>query len=406
MKSFYASVSAVILGLDPLTCYLAVVGDKERSGSVVLAASPALKREFGIKTGNRLYEIPDDPRIHVVNPRMKLFLETSTKITKLFSLYVPETDIHTYSVDESFLRVDGVLRYWKTPESVAKSIQDLLMRTMGLYCTVGIGDNMLQSKLCLDLEAKKAPSGIARWCYEDIPTKLWPVSPLSKMWGIGWRMEKNLNRMGISSVGALAHYPLEALEKKFGIMGNQLYHHAWGIDLSEIGIAPIVQGQISYGKSQILMRDYPDPKEVKAVILEICEEVARRARTAGKVGRTISLGIGYSKNELGGGFHRSRTMESPTNITMKLYQICMELFDQFYTGKTVRSIAISLSNIEDDRYQQLDLFEPDAEKKRTLGYVMDGIRYKYGRTSILRAISYTKAGTALERAGLTGGHKS
>jgi DNA polymerase V len=99
MKSFYASVSAVILGLDPLTCYLAVVGDKERSGSVVLAASPALKRDFGIKTGNRLFEIPDNPRIHVVNPRMKLFLKTSTMITKLFSMYVPEADIHTYSVD-------------------------------------------------------------------------------------------------------------------------------------------------------------------------------------------------------------------------------------------------------------------------------------------------------------------
>jgi DNA polymerase V len=255
MKSFYASVSAVMLGLDPFSCYLAVVGDKERSGSVVLAASPALKREFGIKTGNRLFEIPDDPRIHVVNPRMKLFLKTSTMITKLFSMYVPETDIHTYSVDESFLKVDGVLRYWKTPEAVAKSIQDALMRTMGLYCTVGIGDNMLQAKLCLDLEAKKAPSGIARWRYEDIPTKLWPVSPLSKMRGIGGRMERNLNRMGISTVGALANYPLEALERRFGIMGNQLYHHAHGIDLSEIGVAPIVQGQISYGKSQILMRD-------------------------------------------------------------------------------------------------------------------------------------------------------
>ncbi|MGG3641434.1 UV damage repair protein UvrX [Bacillus gobiensis] len=406
MKSFYASVSAVILGLDPLKCHLAVVGDKERSGSVVLAASPMLKKDFGIKTGNRLYEIPDDPRIHVVNPQMKLFLRVSTEITRLFYTYVPEKDVHSYSIDESFLKVDGILRYWKSAEAVAESIQDTLMRTMGLYCTVGIGDNMLQSKLCLDLEAKKAPSGIARWRYEDIPEKLWPVRPLSKMWGIGGRMERNLNRMGISSVGALANYPLEALEKKFGVMGNQLYHHAHGIDLSEIGVAPIVQGQISFGKSQILMRDYPDPKEVKAVILEICEEVARRTRTAGKVGRTISLGIGYSRDELGGGFHRSRTMESPTNVTMKLYNTCLELFDQFYTGKTVRSISVSLSNILDDSYQQLDLFEPDAEKKRILGYVMDGIRYKYGRTALLRAVSYTKAGTALERAGLTGGHKS
>lgn len=110
-----------------------------------------------------MYEIPDDPRIHVVNPQMKLFLQVSTEITKLFYTYVPEKDVHTYSVDESFLKVDGVLRYWKGAEAVAESIQDTLMRTMGLYCTVGIGDNMLQSKLCLDLEAKKAPLSLEEY---------------------------------------------------------------------------------------------------------------------------------------------------------------------------------------------------------------------------------------------------
>lgn len=70
MKSFYASVAAVDLGLDPLTCYLAVVGSTDRPGSVVLAASPRLKKEFGVKTTNRLYELPNDPRIKVVNPKM------------------------------------------------------------------------------------------------------------------------------------------------------------------------------------------------------------------------------------------------------------------------------------------------------------------------------------------------
>ncbi len=34
MKSFYASVSAVTMGLNPMTCYLAVVGNSERQGSV------------------------------------------------------------------------------------------------------------------------------------------------------------------------------------------------------------------------------------------------------------------------------------------------------------------------------------------------------------------------------------
>ena len=406
MKSFYASISAVMMGLDPLECYLAVVGNTERQGSVVLAASPKLKQDFKIKTGSRLFEIPDDPRIHIVNPKMDTFINVSTKITQLFYRYVPECDVHTYSIDESFLKVDGVMRMWNSVEEIAEHIQDAIMREFGLPCTIGIGDNMLISKLALDLESKKAPNGIVRWRYEDIPEKLWPVKPISKMWGIGRRMEQNLNRMGIFTIGALAKYSLETLEKKFGVMGNQMFHHAWGIDLSEIG-APVLQGQVSFGKSQILLRDYTTKEEIKAVILEICEEVAKRTRDHNKVGRTISLGIGYSKEEYGGGFHRSKTIERPTNITMDIYNTCIELFNTFYQQKTVRSISVTLSKVEKDSNQQLTLFdESGLEKKRQLGYVMDGIRNKYGSKSLLRAVSYTKGGTALYRAGLTGGHRS
>ncbi|WP_230501493.1 Y-family DNA polymerase [Sutcliffiella rhizosphaerae] len=403
MKSFYASCSAVIKGLNPLTCYLAVVGDTERQGSVVLAASPMLKKEFGIKTGSRRFEIPDGKGIHIVNPQMASYLRISTEITRLFNRYVPKSAIHTYSVDESFLQIDGAEGIWGDATTIAHKIREAMDREIQLPCAIGIGPNMLMSKLCLDLEAKK--EGVAEWTYEDVKEKLWRLSPLREMWGIGSRVEKTLNSMGIFNVGQLANYPLELLEKKFGVMGNQLYHHAWGIDLSELG-APIVQGQISFGKSQILMRDYTNPKEVKHVILEICEEVARRTRHHRKAGRTISLGIGYSRDELGGGFYRSRTMERASNITMDLYRTCLELFEENYQSKTVRKIAISLSNIVDDNEMQLSLFELEQPKKRELGYVMDTIRGKYGSKALLRAVSYTNAGTAVHRSRLIGGHKS
>ncbi|MCD5323084.1 MULTISPECIES: DNA polymerase IV [Pontibacillus] len=401
MKSFYASCAAIMKGLDPMRAHLAVVADLKRPGSVVLAASPALKKDFGIKTGSRLFEIPDDPRIHLVSAQMRIYLHISTEITRLFNRYVPKEAIHTYSVDESFLDVTGTERLWGDAKEVARMIQQELFETFHLQCAIGIGPNMLLSKLCLDLEAKK--NGIAQWEYEDVKKKLWPVSPLSEMWGIGSRMEKRLNRLGITNVGQLATFPLEQLEKRFGVMGNQLYYHANGVDLSELG-APIMEGQISFGKSQILMRDYPNPEEVRYVILEMCEEVAKRARASQKAGRTISLGIGYSKVENGGGFHRSRSVASPTNITTELYDVCMQIFNEFYSHQTVRKISISLSNITEDKAMQLSLFEQDRDKKRDLGYVMDEIRNKYGNDALLRAVSYTKAGTAKHRSKLVGGH--
>ncbi len=404
MKSFYASCSAVMLGLNPLECYLAVVGDLQRTGSIVLAASPKMKKEFGIKTGSRMFEIPNDPRIVVVEPKMATYLRVSTEITRLFNRYVPKEAIHVYSVDESFVKVDGAASLWGDAWTIAEKIKDEMERELQLPCAIGIGPNMLMAKLCLDLEAKH--EGIAEWKYEDVPSKLWPVSPLHEMWGIGRRVEKTLHRMGIFTVGQLANYDLELLEAKFGIMGNQLYHHAWGIDLSDVG-APIIEGQVSFGKSQILLRDYKEEHEIKQVMLEICEEVGRRARTHYKAGRTVSLSIGYSKDEFGGGFQRSRSIGEPTNITMELYKVCLELFHENYTKqKTVRSIAVTLSNIIDDNEMQLTLFDMSRWKKRELSYTVDRIRHKYGSRALLRAVSYTEAGTAVYRSRLLGGHKA
>lgn len=406
IKSFYASCSAIELGLDPLKCMLAVVGNTERQGSVVLAASPALKERYRIKTGSRLYEIPNDENIIIVNPNMQSYIRISVEITKFFSRFVPPSDIHVYSVDESFLRVDKVMNIWGNENELALELQRCLDKEFGLFCTIGIGPNPLMSKLALDLESKKVKSGIAKWNFSDVPSKLWPVQPLSEMWGIGGRLQKRLNRMGLFKVEDIAKAELSALEKAFGVMGNQLYYHAWGIDLSDLSKSESTSNKnLSYGKGQILLRDYDKKKDVQHVILEMCEDVAKRARDAKKAGRTISLGIGYSKTELAGGFHRSKSLESPTNITKEIYEVCLQLLDEFYIDRAVRQISVRLSNITEDTFMQLDLFNERKSKQIELGYTMDKIRNKYGSTAILRAVSYTPAGTSIHRSQLIGGHK-
>ncbi len=402
MRCFYASCMAMLENLDPMQVPIAVVGNFQQKGSVVLAASPPMKKRFGIKTGSRLYEIPKHPDIKLFEPKMEFFVQMSMAITDLINQYVPKEAIHVYSVDESFIDLSGTEKLWGPPEETAKRIQYNIFNQFQIQSAVGMGPNMLMAKLALDIDAKK--TGFAKWTYEDVPKKLWPVSPLSEMWGIGRRTERSLNNMGIFKVGDLANADLKMLEDRFGIMGNQLYYHAWGIDLSPIG-APLVQGQISFGKGQMLMRDYRHREEILTVILEMCEDVARRAREAYQIGRTITLGVTYSKDTFGGGFHRARTIDEPTNDTMIIYKVCKELLDEFYAERPVRHIDISLSKLESEHSMQLSLFDEMKWKKRKLGATMDSLRSKHGATAVLRAVSFTDAGTAVARAQLLGGHK-
>lgn len=402
MKCFYASCMAMLYNLDVEEVPIAVVGSFKQRGSVVLASSPAMKKRFGIKTGNRLYEIPKDPSIRLFEPKMKFFLTMSMNITRLIAQFVPKEAIHVYSVDESFVDLKGTEKLWGTPEETAYLIQKSIYQQFKIKSSIGMGQNMLMAKLALDIDAKK--TGFAKWSYEDIPEKLWKLKPLSKMWGIGSRMEKKLNDLGIFSVGDLAKYNVKDLEKRFGVMGSQLYYHAHGIDFSQLG-EPISKGQISFGKGQMLMRDYTTKRDIETVLLEMCEDVMKSVREADFVGRTVSLGLTYSRQAMKPSLYRSLTLDEPTNDTLKIYEAIKKLFHTHFVKEPVRQLAIRITKLEPQNSLQLDLFDDRKEKKQNLAHVMDKIRSRYGATALLRAVSYTKAGTALARSELVGGHK-
>ncbi|WP_163579433.1 DNA polymerase IV [Gracilibacillus saliphilus] len=399
MRSFYASIECVKRGLDPMTTMLAVVGDKNRSGSIILAASPALKQRHGVKNVSRYFELPKDPAIYVVEAKMGDYVNISMQITKLLHHYVPKEAIHPYSVDEMWITVDGLEDLYGDAHHVAQMIKDEIYDTMGLTCAIGIGDNKFLAKVVMDLYAKK--TGIATCRYRDVERLLWPV-PIEKIWGIGKQLTTHLNRMGIVYLGQLANYRLDRLKKRFGVIGEQLYWHAWGVDLSPVYDSfGKKEEQKGFGHGITLLRDYT-AEETLICMLDLCEEVCRRARTHRRAGRTIHLGIGYADNS--GGFHRSRSLHLPTNVTMDIYHVCLQLFHEFYNQHSkIRRVTVSLNNLYDDIETQLNLFE-DQPKKKDVGYVMDTIRAKYGSTAILRATSYTEAGITRERSKKIGGH--
>ncbi|WP_284139366.1 MULTISPECIES: DNA polymerase IV [unclassified Virgibacillus] len=400
MRSFYASVEAIKLGLDPMKALLAVVGDPSRSGSIVLAASPALKQKYGISNVSRFFELPtDDPSLVIVQAHMADYVEVSLAITRLLNNYAPKEAIHPYSVDEVWITVDGLQKLFGDVHQIAHTIKEDILHSFGITCSIGIGDNKFLAKVVMDLHAKK--TGIAECRYEDVENKLWPA-PIEKIWGIGSNMKRNLNRMGIITLGQLAKTDLQHLKKRYGVMGEQLYWHAWGIDLSPVFGNFTKTEQKGFGHGMTLLQDY-SKEDIPVCILDLCEEACRRARTAKKVGKTVHLGVGYSK-EVGGGFSRSRSLLLPTNTTMDMYDVCMQLFHQFYDGhSSIRRVYVTLDNLSDDNETQLSLFQ-DTSKRKDIGFVMDQIRDKYGYTAILRASSYTSGGIAIDRSKKIGGH--
>ena len=278
LKSFYASVECVLRDLNPFLTPLAVADESRGGGSIVLAVSPYLKN-LGVPSRCRIFEIDKIHSVIFAKPRMNTYIEYSTKVLDIYLDFISDEDLFVYSIDEVFLDVTSYLNYYKmTAYELAKKILKTIHEKLGLYATCGIGPNMLISKLALDLESKKKKDFIATWTKDDIQKKLWPVKPLSKMWGIGPRMEKNLNRLGIYDIGELANYDPKKLHKYFGIMGVELYNHANGRDESKIQDQNELKSiHQSYSVGQVLFKNY-NYGDTKLIIREMTDDLARRLR--------------------------------------------------------------------------------------------------------------------------------
>lgn len=403
VKSFFASVEAVRRSLDPLEAYIVVVSDLRRAGAVVLASSPRVKLEYNIKTGNRLFEIPKRSPIMVVEPNMALYINVNQAIQNIFRRFVSDEDLHIYSIDESILDVTASHNLFGPAEAIAEAIFKTVKDELGLIVTVGIGDNPLLAKLALDNEAKKRPPWIAKWTYEVVPETVWKIQPLTAFWGISRGYDEKLKRMGIYTVEELAHANPVWLQKTLGIMGLQLYYHAWGLDASIISQKERPKSK-SYGKNQILMRDYYIKAEILMIIKEMVGDVCARLRKHQEKCQEVYLGIGYSDRDFELGFTAQIKLVRPEHSTDIISEAARQEFSKRWQGEPVRSVNITVGKIVPQEQAQLELFFEGEEKNHAIDRVVDDLRKRFGKKTIFYAGSMA-GGTFLERADYVGGHK-
>lgn len=405
LKSFFASVECIERGLDPFTTPLIVADTKRGDGAITLAVTPKMK-EYDVPSRGRVFEIPKNIKYIRVDPRMSLYIEKSKEVVNIFLNYISHEDLHVYSIDESFLDVTNYLKLYKLSDiELAKKIMNEIKEKTSLTATCGIGPNMFLAKVALDIESKSAKDFIAKWTKDDVKTKLWNISPLDKMWSIGSKTMKKLNDLGIKKVGDINKYTKEFYKKRFGILGEELWYHANGIDNTIISKDTYIPKSKSYGLSQILFKDYTI-YNIPLIIKEMVSTLSRRLRLNKKSTSLVSLGIGYSRN-IGGGFYHSRKLDETTDDENIIYSSCMYIFKSFIEDLPIRKVSISLGKIESKKYKQLNLFEEvsSISENNKITYTIDSINEKYGSNSLLMASSLLSYSTIRYRNNTIGGHK-
>jgi len=401
MESFFASVEVAknpsLQGRPVVVC-----GDPQRRHGIVLAASREAKA-FGVKTGmvagqgSRLC-----PHAVFIRPHMQDYLDVSLKITGI--LHGFSDRIAPYSIDEQFLDVTGCEKLFGSPEEMAQRIIEEIWRQTRVRGRVGIGENPLQAKMACDNFAKKNKTGIFRLSGGNYARLTWPL-PIRCLFGVGVRMERNFFNIGVTKIGHLAGLTREDLARRWGINGEVLWQNAHGFDASRIEAPAGYEDRKGVGNMVTLPRDYRKKHEIEVVLLEITEEVCRRARRMGKVGWVANVYCRGADFDAPTGFSRQMRMPEPTAAAMDVYPRVLKIFYTHWDYRPVRTLGVTLSGLIDFADYQLSLTE-NREKKIALNRAMDIIRARYGATSLFRLSSLESGGMLFDRASKIGGHEA
>lgn len=408
-KSFYATVECNERNLDPLKTALIVADDSRGNGAISLAASPYAKSKYKIGSRCRLFEIEKNilSKIIVARPSMKKYVDVSSSIIEIYLKYFSRNDIFIYSIDECFIDVTNYLKLYKmNARQLALKIMKEIYDTTKIYSTCGIGPNMLIAKYALDIESKHNDDWVAQWTYSDIKTKLYKITNIRSLWGIGRGMEKNLRNLGVINVEDINNLGVKFLYEKFGIMGEELYLHVNGIDISRIQDQSIIRTRKSFSIGQTLFKElYND--EILTVLMEMTYEQVLKMRQSKLKTKVISISIGYNRSSnLSVGSKRKKLMDC-TSEFVKISTIVKHLFNEIYINNMpARSLSISLGDLVEKDYEQLDLFSNKKRDDCKLEDAVIEIRRKYGNSSIMLALSERNEATQKMRNKLIGGHNA
>jgi DNA polymerase IV len=346
-------------------------------GGVVMAASYearacGVRGAMGGREARRLC-----PHAVVVEPRMAAYSEASRAVFAVFDRTTPL--VEGISIDEAFLDVGGLLRTAGTPAEIADRLRRQVRDEVGLAITVGVARTKFLAKVA---SAGAKPDGLLVVPPGGETAFLHPL-PVERLWGVGPKTSAKLRARGLTSVGEVAQLPEAALVAMLGpASGRHLHALAHHRDPR-----PVQGGRRrkSMGAQSALRLARHSPGEIDARLVALVDRVARRMRTAGRVGRTVTLRLRFADFARA---TRAHTLAEATAHTPTLLGAARDLLATAMPTirhRGITLVGVSVANLADDGAVQLALpFERTTAG--TLDAALDDLRARFGADAVTRAV--------------------
>ena len=346
-------------------------------GGVVLAASYEAKAH-GVRTamgGTRARRLC--PQVIVVRPRMSAYSEASKAVFRVFEDTTPL--VEGLSIDEAFLDVRGLERISGTPTEIAVRLRNEVLERVGLPITVGVARTKFLAKVASGV-AK--PDGLLVVAPDRELSFLHPL-PVERLWGVGPVTADKLRARGITTVGQVARLAEASLVSMLGrASGRHLHALAHNRDPRPVHVR---RRRGSIGSQRALGRSPKSFDAIDAAVVGLVDRVARRMRTAGRVGRTVVLRLRFDDFSR---VTRSHTLPLATAHTETILTTARGLLTTavpMIEQQGLTLVGVAVANLDNDSTIQLTL-PFGRHSGGALDAALDEARDRFGPTAVTRAV--------------------
>ena len=353
-------------------------------------ARSAEVKALGVKMGTPWFKKKELAREHGIlafSSNYTLYADMSNRATAVLRDFSP--DIEVYSVDESFLWVESVAHLYGGVTAMGQQIRQRVKQWTGLPVCVGCGPTKTLAKIANHLAKKNAEfEGVCDLHAILRPERLQWMSQLEvgEVWGVGRRIAKRLNAMGVETVLDLRNTSIKEIRAQFGVVMERTCNELRGISCLDLeDVAP--------AKQQIMSsRSFGSPVTTLAELREAVASYVTRAAQKLRAQQSVSAAVHvfiqtnrFKESDLQYSEGLLLPLPEPTDDTRLLTQAAiLGLGLIFKPGYQYKKAGIMLTLISDKAKRQQTLFDDPLQRAQSANLMaaMDAINAQFGRDTV------------------------
>jgi DNA polymerase-4 len=318
------------------------------------------------------------PQATVVKPDHAKYSAVGREVKTMMRELTPL--VESVSIDEAFLDLSGTEAvHGMSPARVLARFAKRVEDNIGITVSVGLAPNKFLAKIASDLNKPRGFACIgskdAMSFLEDKPVRILP--------GIGAASAANLEKEGIRLVGDIRRADMRDFVRRHGAYGLHLWQLAHGEDKRQVRSERETK---SVSAETTFNEDITDPNELTTILWKLSERVSARLKAAEFSGSRVTLKL---KTRDFKSRTRSRTLDAPTRLASKIFEIGRELLGPEARGEHFRLIGIGVEELHPiTDADPPDLLDPGLKRRIAAEEAMDRIRGKFGTDAVGKGIGF------------------